>query len=315
MGLADKYLEKDRSGMDADTCARCRESAEKLVKDSNAMFVLAGVFLLSTVIAVMFPDPEFMAEIPVYCMFVLLYELYVFMRLGKFRNEYSIYAPELYTVLDRRVKLALLSCFAATVFFIVAPAIMEKDMPVQEVPAPPVRKEVPKEAQERVPDTYRPSQNRDLRPADHVEEDNALLIKSANVRFGFPEGCSEVCWNKQNRQVYDFDLAGTDVRLHCWLQVVFTSEIAKPEEFFEEFALNIDRKLDNGFIKDPRICRISGHKYFIATGRSTRYPGKILIEYETIHKGARLRIESVIPESDPSLAKEVENAVKKIELL
>lgn len=149
----------------------------------------------------------------------------------------------------------------------------------------------------------------DKRPSDYTVDEHGLEIRSACMKFSFPEGAGPLNWNTCSRSKYDFDMKVGRSDANFKLQVVWTSEKAPLTEFKDEFFFWAERILDKRIIKEQSLNRYGAKSAYRAVGTATSDPDHVIAMYQMHHKGARLRVVVRIPASESSY----ENELDKVE--
>lgn len=135
-----------------------------------------------------------------------------------------------------------------------------------------------------------PSVPVDARPKDYEIADGRINFKSARINLKFPSKESEIKWTKDTRSEYEFamDMGGYEAVYD--LLVVWTSENAQLDEYYDTFLSSATGQMDEPYEMDSYIRRLGGATVLRMAGSSKKDPGKTVLYYYMIHKGARLTI-------------------------
>jgi len=137
-----------------------------------------------------------------------------------------------------------------------------------------------------------PSVPVDARPKDYEIADGRINFKSARINLKFPSKESEIKWTKDTRSEYEFamDMGGYEAVYD--LLVVWTSENAQLDEYYDTFLSSATGQMDEPYEMDSYIRRLGGATVLRMAGSSKKDPGKTVLYYYIVHKGARLTITS-----------------------
>lgn len=156
----------------------------------------------------------------------------------------------------------------------------------------------------------------DKRPDDYVIGDMSVDIQSAGMKIYLPCDEDDVTWDKKTRSRYVFDVpscGGYIVRFD--IQVVYTSENARVREYEADFVETMKAKLDAGWLSGPGVINVNGTEALYVAGFRKSAPGDCYIRYEFIHKGARLCVETTVPETAgvDAQIEHIESIVKNVD--
>ena len=140
-----------------------------------------------------------------------------------------------------------------------------------------------------------PSVPVDARPKDYEIADGRINFKSAGIRLKLPSKGSEIHWVKDTRSNYVFvmDLGG--YRAVCDLLVVWTSENAKVDEYYDTFIYSARSLMDEQYEMSSYIMWLGGTPVLRMAGSSKDQPESTTLYYYIVHKGARLTITTKFP--------------------
>lgn len=137
-----------------------------------------------------------------------------------------------------------------------------------------------------------PSVPVDARPKDYEIADGRINFKSARINLKFPSKESEIEWTKDTRSEYEFamDMGGYEAVYD--LLVVWTSENAQLDEYYDTFLSSATGQMDEPYEMDSYLKRLGGADVLRMAGSSKKDPGKTVLYYYIVHKGARLTLTS-----------------------
>lgn len=158
-----------------------------------------------------------------------------------------------------------------------------------------------------------PSVPVDARPKDYEIADGRINFKSARINLKFPSKESEIKWTKDTRSEYEFamDMGGYEAVYD--LLVVWTSENAQLDEYYDTFLSSATGQMDEPYEMDSYIRKLGGATVLRMAGSSKKDPGKTVLYYYIVHKGARLTLTSKFS-SEMDWRKEIENTDKLLSL-
>ena len=137
-----------------------------------------------------------------------------------------------------------------------------------------------------------PSVPVDARPKDYEIADGRINFKSARINLKFPSKESEIKWTKDTRSEYKFAMDMGGYEAFYDLLVVWTSENAQLDEYYDTFLYSATGQMDEPYEMVSYIRRLGGATVLRMAGRSKNNPGKTVLYYYIVHKGARLTITS-----------------------
>lgn len=137
-----------------------------------------------------------------------------------------------------------------------------------------------------------PSVPVDARPKDYEIADGRINFKSAGINLKFPSKESEIKWTKDTRSEYKFAMDMGGYEAFYDLLVVWTSENAHLEEYYDTFLSSATGQMDEPYEMVSYIRRLGGATVLRMAGSSKKDPGKTVLYYYIVHKGARLTITS-----------------------
>ena len=135
-----------------------------------------------------------------------------------------------------------------------------------------------------------PSVPVDARPKDYEIADGRINFKSAGINLKFPSKESEIKWTKDTRSEYKFAMDMGGYEAFYDLLVVWTSENAQLDEYYDTFLSSATGQMDEPYEMVSYIRRLGGATVLRMAGSSKNDPGKTVLYYYIIHKGARLTI-------------------------
>ncbi|MBO5980757.1 MAG: hypothetical protein J6Q12_10065 [Bacteroidales bacterium] len=135
-----------------------------------------------------------------------------------------------------------------------------------------------------------PSVPVDARPKDYEIADGRINFKSARINLKFPSKESEIKWTKDTRSEYEFAMDMGGYEAFYDLLVVWTSENAQLDEYYDTFLSSATGQMDEPYEMVSYIRRLGGATVLRMAGSSKEDPGKTVLYYYIIHKGARLTI-------------------------
>ena len=137
-----------------------------------------------------------------------------------------------------------------------------------------------------------PSVPVDARPKDYEIADGRINFKSARINLKFPSKESEIKWTKDTRSEYEFAMDMGGYEAFYDLLVVWTSENAQLDEYYDTFLSSATGQMDEPYEMVSYIRRLGGATVLRMAGSSKNDPGKTVLYYYIVHKGARLTITS-----------------------
>ena len=137
-----------------------------------------------------------------------------------------------------------------------------------------------------------PSVPVDARPKDYEIADGRINFKSARINLKFPSKESEIKWTKDTRSEYKFAMDMGGYEAFYDLLVVWTSENAQLDEYYDTFLSSATGQMDEPYEMVSYIRRLGGATVLRMAGSSKNDPGKTVLYYYIVHKGARLTITS-----------------------
>ena len=140
-----------------------------------------------------------------------------------------------------------------------------------------------------------PSVPRDTRPKDYEIANDRINFKSAGIRLKLPSKGSEIHWVKDTRSNYVFGMDLGGYRAVCDLLVVWTSENAKVDEYYDTFIYSARSLMDEQYEMSSYIMRLGGTPVLRMAGSSKNQPESTTLYYYIVHKGARLTITTKFP--------------------
>lgn len=135
-----------------------------------------------------------------------------------------------------------------------------------------------------------PSVPVDARPKDYEIADGRINFKSARINLKFPSKESEIKWTKDTRSEYEFAMDMGGYEAFYDLLVVWTSENAQLDEYYDTFLSSATGQMDEPYEMVSYIRRLGGATVLRMAGSSKEDPGKTVLYYYIVHKGARLTI-------------------------
>lgn len=150
-----------------------------------------------------------------------------------------------------------------------------------------------------------PSVPVDARPKDYEIADGRINFKSARINLKFPSKESEIKWTKDTRSEYKFAMDMGGYEAFYDLLVVWTSENAQLDEYYDTFLSSATGQMDEPYEMVSYIRRLGGATVLRMAGSSKNDPGKTVLYYYIVHKGARLTITSKFS-SELAWRKEIE---------
>lgn len=130
-----------------------------------------------------------------------------------------------------------------------------------------------------------------------------------------PDECREVVWNRQDRNLSDFEMVFDHFSVRFEVKTVYTSETASLKEFEEDFCYVMNEKLSKSPSVKPGIYDINAHQYLVAVGlEKAKTAEYVLARYETIYKGAGLKASARIKSGPnvPGALEIIRDVVKSI---
>lgn len=140
-----------------------------------------------------------------------------------------------------------------------------------------------------------PSVPVDARPKDYEIADGRINFKSARINLKFPSKESEIKWTKDTRSNYVFGMDLGGYRAVCDLLVVWTSENAKVDEYYDTFIYSARSLMDEQYEMSSFIMWLGGTPVLRMAGSSKDQPESTTLYYYIVHKGARLTITTRFP--------------------
>ena len=140
-----------------------------------------------------------------------------------------------------------------------------------------------------------PSVPGDTRPKDYETADDRINFKSAGIRLKLPSKGSEIHWVKDTRSNYVFGMDLGGYRAVCDLLVVWTSENAKVDEYYDTFIYSARSLMDEQYEMSSYIMWLGGTPVLRMAGSSKDQPESTTLYYYIVHKGARLTITTKFP--------------------
>ena len=140
-----------------------------------------------------------------------------------------------------------------------------------------------------------PSVPGDTRPKDYETSDDGINFKSAGIRLKLPSKGSEIHWVKDTRSNYVFGMDLGGYRAVCDLLVVWTSENAKVDEYYDTFIYSARSLMDEQYEMSSFIMWLGGTPVLRMAGSSKDQPESTTLYYYIVHKGARLTITTRFP--------------------
>ncbi len=140
-----------------------------------------------------------------------------------------------------------------------------------------------------------PSVPRDTRPKDYEIANDRINFKSAGIRLKLPSKGSEIHWVKDTRSNYVFGMDLGGYRAVCDLLVVWTSENAKVDEYYDTFIYSAKSLMDEQYEMSSYIMWLGGTPVLRMAGSSKDQPESTTLYYYIVHKGARLTITTKFP--------------------
>ena len=140
-----------------------------------------------------------------------------------------------------------------------------------------------------------PSVPGDTRPKDYETADDRINFKSAGIRLKLPSNGSEIHWVKDTRSNYVFGMDLGGYRAVCDLLVVWTSENAKVDEYYDTFIYSARSLMDEQYEMSSYIMWLGGTPVLRMAGSSKDQPESTTLYYYIVHKGARLTITTKFP--------------------
>ena len=140
-----------------------------------------------------------------------------------------------------------------------------------------------------------PSVPVDARPKDYEIADGRINFKSARINLKFPSKESEIKWTKDTRSNYVFGMDLGGYRAVCDLLVVWTSENAKVDEYYDTFIYSARSLMDEQYEMSSFIKWLGGTPVLRMAGSSKDQPESTTLYYYIVHKGARLTITTKFP--------------------
>ena len=140
-----------------------------------------------------------------------------------------------------------------------------------------------------------PSVPRDTRPKDYETADDRINFKSAGISLKLPSKGSEIHWVKDTRSNYVFGMDLGGYRAVCDLLVVWTSENAKVDEYYDTFIYSARSLMDEQYEMSSYIMWLGGTPVLRMAGSSKDQPESTTLYYYIVHKGARLTITTKFP--------------------
>lgn len=137
-----------------------------------------------------------------------------------------------------------------------------------------------------------PSVPVDARPKDYEIADGRINFKSARINLKFPSKESEIKWTKDTRSEYEFAMDMGGYEAFYDLLVVWTSENAQLDEYYDTFLSSATGQMDEPYEMVSYIRRLGGATVLRMAGSSKEDTGKTVLYYYIVHKGARLTITS-----------------------
>ena len=137
-----------------------------------------------------------------------------------------------------------------------------------------------------------PSVPVDARPKDYEVADGRINFKSARINLKFPSKESDIKWTKDTRSEYKFAMDMGGYEAFYDLLVVWTSENAQLDEYYDTFLSSATGQMDEPYEMVSYIRRLGGATVLRMAGSSKEDPGKTVLYYYIVHKGARLTITS-----------------------
>lgn len=137
-----------------------------------------------------------------------------------------------------------------------------------------------------------PSVPVDARPKDYEVADGRINFKSARINLKFPSKESDIKWTKDTRSEYKFAMDMGGYEAFYDLLVVWTSENAQLDEYYDTFLSSATGQMDEPYEMVSYIRRLGGATVLRMAGSSKNDPGKTVLYYYIVHKGARLTITS-----------------------
>lgn len=137
-----------------------------------------------------------------------------------------------------------------------------------------------------------PSVPVDARPKDYEIADGRINFNSARINLKFPLKESELKWTKDTRSEYEFAMDMGGYEAFYDLLVVWTSENAQLDEYYDTFLSSATGQMDEPYEMVSYIRRLGGATVLRMAGSSKNDPGKTVLYYYIVHKGARLTITS-----------------------
>ena len=140
-----------------------------------------------------------------------------------------------------------------------------------------------------------PSVPVDARPKDYEIADGRINFKSAGIRLKLPSKGSEIHWVKDTRSNYVFGMDLGGYRAVCDLLVVWTSENANVDEYYDTFIYSARSLMDEQYEMSSFIMWLGGTPVLRMAGSSKGQPESTTLYYYIVHKGARLTITTKFP--------------------
>ena len=140
-----------------------------------------------------------------------------------------------------------------------------------------------------------PSVPGDTRPKDYETADDRINFKSAGIRLKLLSKGSEIHWVKDTRSNYVFGMDLGGYRAVCDLLVVWTSENAKVDEYYDTFIYSARSLMDEQYEMSSYIMWLGGTPVLRMAGSSKDQPESTTLYYYIVHKGARLTITTKFP--------------------
>ena len=140
-----------------------------------------------------------------------------------------------------------------------------------------------------------PSVPVDARPKDYEIADGRINFKSAGIRLKLPSKGSEIHWVKDTRSNYVFGMDLGGYRAVCDLLVVWTSENANVNEYYDTFIYSARSLMDEQYEMSSFIMWLGGTPVLRMAGSSKGQPESTTLYYYIVHKGARLTITTKFP--------------------
>lgn len=135
----------------------------------------------------------------------------------------------------------------------------------------------------------------DARPKDYEIADGRINFKSAGIRLKLPSKGSEIHWVKDTRSNYVFGMDLGGYRAVCDLLVVWTSENAKVDEYYDTFIYSARSLMDEQYEMSSYIMWLGGTPVLRMAGSSKDQPESTTLYYYIVHKGALLTITTKFP--------------------